>query len=115
MIERKLLEDVFSLRGECDKDFALISFIAGAYNETALNEAINQFDRAMMLDLQAFGQLTDGGLAPARQAFQGEQQLVLLRLKAARTNGLFTQTEKATKLVAKLGQRLVIGRRYFFI
>ena len=33
-------------------DYALISSIAGAHNETALNEAINQFDRTMMLDLQ---------------------------------------------------------------
>jgi hypothetical protein len=33
---------------------------------------------------------------------------------ALRTNGLFTQTEKATVLVAKLGQHLVIGTRNFF-
>src|SRR5512135_563058 len=51
MRERKIPQYFFSLWGEGNKNFPLISFIPAALNKTALNEPINQFDRPMMREL----------------------------------------------------------------
>jgi hypothetical protein len=51
-------------------------------DEAASLHAIDQFDRAVVLDLQALRQDADRRLPAARHTLHGQQQLVLLGLEA---------------------------------
>lgn len=61
-----------------------------------------------MLQLQALGQIANRRWA--RMRFHGQQKLVLCRFETGASRGFFAKAQKPANLVAKLGQRLKIGR-----
>ena len=55
---------------------------AGARDQALLHQAVDQLDRAVMLDLQALGKIGDARLFLIRLAFDGQHELMMLRLDA---------------------------------
>lgn len=107
MSEREIPQHLLSLWGETNKHLPLISLVPAALDETTFGEPIDEFDRAMMGDLEPLGQSADGRFPSLRQTLHGQEQLVLLGFKARSTHGLFTEAEKAAQLMAKFGERLI--------
>ena len=83
---------------------APILFAGGPRNVTQLLKPIHQLDGAVMFELQTLGQLSDGRRDPLGQPFDGQQELVLLRLHAHRPHLLLAKAEESPDLVAELGQ-----------
>jgi hypothetical protein len=69
----------------------------------------------MMSSLKPLRQFPDPRAGSSRKALQGEHQLMLLRLEARGSGGLFAEAQKSTNLKAQLGQRTVVrqGKRLF--
>src|SRR4051812_4851033 len=63
-----------------------------------------------MLDAEPLGDGADGRLLFERQALDGEQELMLLRLDAYAARRLLAEGEEAAELVAKRRERAVVGR-----
>jgi hypothetical protein len=61
-----------------------------------------------VLDLEALGDDSDGGPIVRAQRLEDQQELVLLRLDAGRAGGGLAEGEKATELVAQLGEGTVL-------
>jgi hypothetical protein len=107
MSEREGPQRLLSLWGEANKHLPLISLIPAALDETTIGEPIDEFDRAMMRELEPLGQSADGRFPSLRQPLHGKEQLMLLGFKARSTRSLFAEAEKAAKLIAKFGERLI--------
>ncbi len=82
-------------------------------NEPARLQAIDQLDRAVMLDLQAFRQRPDGCTLPAAQALYRQERLMLLRLQTSGTRRLLAEVQETPDLVAKFPQRLNVTSGMF--
>lgn len=89
MSEREIPQHFLSLWGEANKHLPLISLVLAALDETTFHEPIDEFDRAMMGELEPLGQSADGRFCSFRQTFHGKKQLVLLEFKARSTHDLF--------------------------
>src|SRR5258708_3831463 len=79
-----------------------------AYKTSRL-QAVYQFYRAVVLDLQPLRQLGDPRPDVGGQSFEREQQLVLLRFQPGSSRGLFTEPNKPTDQVPEFSQRVVIA------
>jgi len=86
---------------------------AEANQKTAFHQPVDQLDRAVMAELQPLGEGADSRRSAARQAFQSEQQLMLLRLDAGALRGRVAEAQKAPDLIAKLGQSAEVGLARF--
>jgi hypothetical protein len=62
-----------------------------------------------MLELQPESQFSDGGSRSSRQAFDSQQQLVLLRFKTEAANLLLAEVEKTPNLKPELRQGTIPG------
>jgi hypothetical protein len=71
-------------------------------------QAVDQLNRAVMLDLQSFREHSDCCLSRLRQALNRQQRLMLLRLDPGGTGSLFAEIQKTPDLIAKVRQRLII-------
>jgi hypothetical protein len=79
-------------------------------NQPASLQAIDQLDRAVMLDLQPLGQRPNGCSLPAAQALHRQKRLMLLWLQTCGTRCPFAEIQESPDLVAKFSQSLnVIG------
>ena len=94
--------------GDLDEDFAPVGAGLSPAHEAALGQAVDQLDRAVMLDLNSFGELGDSGLGALGKTLQGKQQLVLAGLEAGRVGSVLAEAEKAPELVAELGEGTVV-------
>lgn len=92
MGQRKRLQKFFSVARQLDQNLPAIIGAAQAAQKTPLDQTIDQLDRAMMLQLHAFGQHTDGGLQADRKAAHGQQQLMLLWLDAGLARSSFAES-----------------------
>ncbi len=108
MVEGKLAQDAFSARGEPDFHHPAILLAAMPAHQLPRLEPVNQLDGAVMLELDPVGKLSDRCRTVFGQAFQSQQQLVLLGLEPGATRGLLAQIQEAPNLITKLGERLVI-------
>jgi hypothetical protein len=72
-------------------------------------QPVHQFNRAVMANQHARGEFANGGLHAIRQAFDGQQKLVLLRLDSAGARLVFAEPQKAADLKAELGQVLKLA------
>jgi hypothetical protein len=111
MKERKEWQEGLSARREPYEHAPAVALASNSPDEAAGLHAIDELDGAVVLDLQTLRQETDGRLPTFRHAFEGEKKLVLLRLKARRTRGSFAEAHEPAELIAKLGQRLILGHR----
>jgi hypothetical protein len=65
-------------------------------------QAIDEFDRAVVLDLQTLRDFANRGPRPLRQPLQAQHELVLSWLQARGTGRLFTEREEAAYLITQL-------------
>src|SRR4051794_24868637 len=93
---REALKQRLALIRQTNEDTTMVLLITLALNQMMLGQAINQFDRAVMLDLQPLGYLANRRLPSRRQALHRQQQLVLLRLQADRPGLTLTKMDEAT-------------------
>lgn len=104
----KLFEQPLTAAGKVNLDLTAIPFPLDTLYQAAVGHPIDQFDRAVMLDLQPFGQIADGRAVGSGEAFRGQKKLVVLRLDVAEPGGLFAEMEKAADLIPKFRQGLII-------
>jgi hypothetical protein len=92
------------------KDLAPVRSASETPDKTPELEAVDELNCAVMLDLQPFGQHSDGCFPEFRQAPECQQSLMLLRFEPGRARGLFAEIQEAPDLVPKSGERLIIER-----
>jgi hypothetical protein len=108
VVNGKLAEDFFTFRREADEHLPAILVRAMPPHATRGGEAVDQFDGTVMPDLQPLGELGDTGTRSPRQAFEGQHQLMLLRLEAGLASRLLAEVQEAPQLVTDLRQRFVV-------
>jgi len=106
--ESQLLEDSFAAMAELNEDLAAI--LGGRFTNDQLlhHQPINQSNRAVVAELQSFGQLAHGDPVARGKTLDGQQGLMLLRRNASRHGGSFAETEEPPERVAKRGQRFIL-------
>jgi hypothetical protein len=62
MVQGKTLQEPFAVTGELDQNLAPIIGCAQTAKQTSVDEAVDELDGAVMLQLHSFGQHTDGWL-----------------------------------------------------
>ena len=77
----------------------MIGRAVAAPDQATGREAVTQFDRGVMTDLEALGQRADSYFRCVLTALDGQQGLVLLRLAACAAGGAFTEIEEAADFV----------------
>jgi len=110
VVQRECLKKLFAVAGQLDEYLAPVVGAAQAAEQTALDQAIDQFHRAVMLELHPFGQNSDGRFKVLRQTSNREQQLMLLWLDAGFARCVFAETQEATDLIAKFRHGFEIRR-----
>jgi hypothetical protein len=110
VIEREFFEERFAVMGELDQDLAAIIGGTQAAEISPVHQPIDQLDRAVVLQLHAFGQNADRRFEAVGQPSYGQEQLVLLRLDAGLARGMLAETEKPADLVAQFRHSFEIGR-----
>src|SRR5205085_10727640 len=109
VIERQVAQQPLAPAGQFNQHHATVrSGRAAAYQPVALR-AIDKLDRAVVLDLQPAGKFTNGGLQAGGQAFNGQQQLMLLRFEASFARGFLTEAQEVANVIAQLGERAIFG------
>jgi len=108
MVPRQFVQHRFAFARQTDRDLPAVGSRAAALDQAVPGQTVDQFDDAVMPKLQAFGQIAHGRLAA--MSLHSQQQLMLRRFEAGETRRLFAEVQKAADVVAKLGQRLVVGR-----
>jgi hypothetical protein len=108
-VHRQLGQYLLAARGESYKNFTPVLGATGAGDETLLNQPVDEFDRAVMLNLHSLGEIDNASLFGWRFSLDGEHQLMVLRFDACNASGFFAEVEKAADLIAKLRQSLVVG------
>jgi hypothetical protein len=68
--------------------------VAPPVDHPARHESIHELDGTVVADLQPLGEGTDGGGPPSLEAFELQQQRVLLRLDASRPGHVLAPTEE---------------------
>jgi len=68
--------------------------VAPPVHHPARHESIDELDGAVVPDLKPLGEGTDGGRPPSLEAFQLQQQRVLLRLDPRRPGHVLASTEE---------------------
>jgi len=79
---RQPMQLAFAGRREFHPNRAAVRVGAGARDEAALFQAVEQAHGAVMADQQVFGQGADGGTGALVERADGEQHLMLLRLQS---------------------------------
>jgi len=108
MRKGQITQNPFAARREVQKNLATIVAISSAVQKAVSFEAVHQFHRAVMLDLQPFGEDANCGGVSRGKAFQRKQRLKLLRFDACVAGGMLRQVQKAAQFIAKLRQRAII-------
>src|SRR5690242_10474409 len=78
---REFAEKEKSCRSQLDDHSAAVRFILSARHGSQRLEPVYQFHSAVMLQSQPASQFADGGVLSLGEPPNGQQQLVLLRLK----------------------------------
>ena len=111
MGQRKLAQNARARTREMHNNLPPVVCARHACYVTVIFQTIHQLHHAVMLELQASGQLADGGLDPVRQPPDSEQKLVLLRLQAEAAGLLLAEMHKSTYFETELRQGAVFGQR----
>ena len=111
MERRKPFEPVLGLDGESQTHHAMIVGVTDAVHEAGGVGTVDEPDRAVVLEEQVVGDVTDGGSAVARVAFHRQQKLVLRRRQPGRLRLVFGPCEETAKAAAQLEEtpELCIG------
>jgi hypothetical protein len=104
----KLSDQGFSASGEAHFDPPPIYGRGPALHEVAGGESVDDSDGAVMLEVQAIGQLGDGDELATGKPFDREQGLMLLGRKASRAGRILAKFQKPTQRVPPRRQRFVV-------
>jgi hypothetical protein len=112
MLFGKVFQDLLTgLRQNYD-DLPTVAFAGPAMDHTVRLHSVDQFHGAVMANLQALGQIADGGAkAVSVESPYGQQQLVLLRFQAQCPRRFVAEMLKLADLVAELRERLELFHR----
>lgn len=77
-------------------------------HQLTTRQTVNQTDRAVVPQLQAFRELTDGHVLALRKPFDGQQCLMLLRRNARSACGIATETKEFAECVPQRSERFVV-------
>jgi hypothetical protein len=83
------------------------AFVAGvglARQKALAYRAVNEFDRAVVLQSKAFGGIRDGHGCPLGCAGHLEEELVLLGLQSYLKSSAFAEKQESAQFVSKVGQ-----------
>ena len=108
-MEGELTQQTLAAWRDADQNDAAIVAPADAADEAARFKTVEQFDQAVVLELEALGEVADGGFAGRRSALDGEKQLVVLRLETGGACGLLAEVQEAADLISEFGQGLIFG------
>ena len=97
------------MRRDVHDDVTPVSLRAFPPKKPALFHAVHQFDGAVVLDLQPFGETADGRFLIVRQPAQCQQTHVLLRLEPNRPGGLFAVIDVPPDEKTELGESAVFS------
>lgn len=108
MMQRQIAQHLLALGSQREQHLAAVLASARSPDVSGLHQTVHQFDRAVVLDLETLGKLSDRGPHVSGEAFDAEHQLVLPGFQAHGTGRLFTEGEEAAYLITQLRQRFVI-------
>ena len=91
------------------KDLTAIGRIRLTLDETRRFQPIDQLDSRVMAQREPIRQFANCRMRTGGQAFQGQQRLMLVRLDSVFPCLCFAELKKMPKLVAKLGELLVVA------
>src|SRR6476646_10979900 len=109
MLRRELPENARSFRSQSDVDLAAVVQRGLARDQALLLQAIDEPDRAVVLDQQLARELVDRHDVAPGIPLDGQQRLILLRCKAHAGGGRLAERKEASQRAAKRGQYLVFG------
>ena len=110
MDDGKLAQQLLAFRRKGDQHLPPILIAMVPQDRAMRFQPVNQFNHAVVAQLQTPGQFADGRLAVFRQAFNGKHQLMLLGFDPGRARLLLAEVQEAPDLKAELGQSAVIGQ-----
>ncbi len=111
MLHAQRAQQALARRGQPDAHLAPVLIRNAARDCAAVAQPVDQLDCAVMPDLQAPGELLNGGSHPGWEPLDSQQQLVLLRLQSVRPGGFLAVSQKPADLMTELRQCAVSGRR----
>src|SRR5271169_5710501 len=103
-----MLQQALTFDGQLYVYLAPVFFPANPLDQASLYQSVHQFDCAVVLNLEAFREVADRWLDVPRRSFDGEHQLVMLRLKPGLPGCFLAEPQETPDLVAKLRQGLVV-------
>jgi hypothetical protein len=101
VMKRESLEEFFAVVSQLDQDLPPVIGRPQAAKKPSIDQSIDKLNGAVMLQLHPFGQRPDSRFQTIGQTADGQQELVLLRLDAGLSRGVFTEAQKTTDLVAQ--------------
>jgi len=103
MLRGKFLQDLLASLCEGHDNLPPVPLTGPAMDHAVRFHAIHQFHGAVVANLQALGQIADGGtMARAVEALDGQQQLVLLRFQTVVPRSFLAEMQKLPDVVAEL-------------
>jgi hypothetical protein len=108
VVQGKFAQYLFAARSKADVNLATILSAAVALNEVLFLETAYQLNRAVVLNLQALGEIGDTGAIAAGCTAQGQHQLMVLGLDAPAPSCQLAEMKEPPDLVTKLAQRRVV-------
>src|ERR1035437_9371256 len=108
MMQRQLSQHPFALRRQRQQHLAPVVLRPFPLHVPPTLKPVNQFHRAVMLNVHPIGQFPDPWPHPVRHSLDGQHELVLPHLHARRAHGLLAEAQKLPNLVPELRQSLVI-------
>jgi hypothetical protein len=103
MVKGELAEDSLAPGGERNQDLSAILASNVAPHQAGGRKAVDEFDRAVVPDLEPFGELADAGTRAFGQTLQSQHELMLPWLEAGITSRLLAEMKEAAKLITNFG------------
>jgi hypothetical protein len=108
--QRKAPKQLLSPRSHLNQHLASVGSASAPCRESPVDQPVYQFHRGVMPDLEPLSESPNRRPLSLGKAFDGKQELVLLRLETSGPRFSFAEGEKAPDLMPKLGQGLVVNR-----
>jgi len=102
------VEQLFATRRQSDHDAPAVFRRVFAADELQPFEAVEEFDGAVVADLQSLGQFADRDGIASGESFDGEQGLMLLRGEPCAPGGIFAEPKELAQRVSERRQVFVL-------
>ena len=106
---RQAVQQCLPTLREPNQHFTVIFICRNPLDNSMLRQSVDQLNGAMMANQHPRCELSNRGLHTIRQAFDGQQELVLLRLDSMSTCLIFAEPQKPADLKAEFSQVLQLA------